>query len=1057
MNIKFTPHLPKEKGYSSGRIFDYLCKEEYQKIKEAEQSYEIGEMSKEEFEQTIFNEKDTFFNQDFDKYNLEGQGNHISASVASQMIDDNTGTRSKNEANFYSFSISPSKKELQHLEKLTEDILRKRGLDKDKIFKQGNPELKEFYQDQFKQVMEIQLKDYAKDVMNEYAKQFGREVYVNQDKLPDDKERREMLPEIERRYSDYLKEIGVKIKDPEVKEEIYISLEYRDRKELEKGSIFNIYDKDLNRNYNLYVPNEKCSIEGNKVQIREDYFVDKYDKIRRGAEYDNESINIQKNALEIGDMPNSKFKDFQRDDKIIISYNYEAFQKDIPLYFSKNECNFVNGNYEIKEAIYKEKVYQAQVTFLNKEFADKRQEIFNEKAQEKGYDFTKITNDEGKEVFAFPDKVPQGKDLKRFNTEVSVSFNKYLVDNKYLPKKEEFSVSNWKNTTEVQGSYLMETEKAVLIRFEDDRLKEPMQTWVPKYAIPDNEISISENPETTKINISSEFYEHKVKSQMEIEQSHTLSFEKYNEISSIKQTYVKNKDSVSFTYEVEGLKTPLTFQIEKEKLDLVNGEYTMQRAEFESRYKAHLVEHCKEEFKEDYERIQTEVSERLTGERQHIIDRETDKEFRHFLAEKDILQEGRNDKYIVQGQIEEQKENSSMLKIKVEGYEKEVKLWVNNKDFEINDKNEISFKDREQAEKLINNAVDRDKEKSQLVEITYDKVEVTPIETKGEQSQERPDNMVTFYRKEEGLTEPIKITFKESDLQKIDDKYFVEKYSLDFREQKAIEYGIEKEHGSVRENIKNEVWRENGFDPTKRELNGDDLLWFGKIEHERKYTHEDKRVLENREIFKELNVLKSIENPTKQERRQIENLEKSLHRDPITKDIIREGVLKGGNQTHVHIVVSRHDRTSVNPKDKVSMSPLSNQRESTINGQKVGFDRKEFFRSTERIFDEKFEYDRPLEQTFDYQNGRKNGIEDVSKTVSKSIEGQVKNKAKEFIKEHTGFKAVKNEIDIRKPMKEEFRNIPIPTSLPKTKVQAVIKAIKSIARQVSIEGHSLGY
>ena len=151
MNIKFTPHSPKEKGYSSGRIFDYLCKEEYQKIKEAEQSYEIGEMSKEEFEQTIFNEKDTFFNQDFDKYNLEGQGNHISASVASQMIDDNTGTQKKNVANFYSFSISPSKKELQHLEKLTEDILRKRGLDKDKIFKQGNPELKEFYQDQFKQ------------------------------------------------------------------------------------------------------------------------------------------------------------------------------------------------------------------------------------------------------------------------------------------------------------------------------------------------------------------------------------------------------------------------------------------------------------------------------------------------------------------------------------------------------------------------------------------------------------------------------------------------------------------------------------------------------------------------------------------------------------------------------------------------------------------------------------------------------------------------------------------------------------------------------------------
>ena len=94
-----------------------------------------------------------------------------------------------------------------------------------------------------------------------------------------------------------------------------------------------------------------------------------------------------------------------------------------------------------------------------------------------------------------------------------------------------------------------------------------------------------------------------------------------------------------------------------------------------------------------------------------------------------------------------------------------------------------------------------------------------------------------------------------------------------------------------------------------------------------------------------------------------------------------------------------------------------------------------------------------MEQTFDYQNERKNGIENVSK----SIEGHVKNKVKDFVKEHTGFKTVKNEIDIRKPMRDEFKNIPIPTSLPKTKIQAVIKAIKSIARQVSMEGHSMGY
>ncbi|CAA7197590.1 MobB family relaxase [Chryseobacterium potabilaquae] len=145
-----------------------------------------------------------------------------------------------------------------------------------------------------------------------------------------------------------------------------------------------------------------------------------------------------------------------------------------------------------------------------------------------------------------------------------------------------------------------------------------------------------------------------------------------------------------------------------------------------------------------------------------------------------------------------------------------------------------------------------------------------------------------------------------------------------------------------------------------REVNGkkisrEDLVYFVKVEYERKYDINSKEVIENRAIKKEISLLNSQKDKYK-----ISALEDGMHRNS-NGEIIKSGMRKEGNQSHVHVVVCRYDK-----EKQTSLSPMSNQKKaenSFDKGIKVGFDRMNFKESCEKEFDKNFDYNREYKET----------------------------------------------------------------------------------------------
>jgi len=115
--------------------------------------------------------------------------------------------------------------------------------------------------------------------------------------------------------------------------------------------------------------------------------------------------------------------------------------------------------------------------------------------------------------------------------------------------------------------------------------------------------------------------------------------------------------------------------------------------------------------------------------------------------------------------------------------------------------------------------------------------------------------------------------------------------------------------------------------------NGNDLVYFGKVEHQRKYKGTDPEVLNGN--------AKSGEN-------------------------------KSGLQSHIHIIVSRKDKTQ-----RLKLSPVANEKNTkrTIgkNNYTVGFDRKNWINQNEKSFDQQFQHKRRELEKFEIQNTLKNG------------------------------------------------------------------------------------
>jgi len=120
----------------------------------------------------------------------------------------------------------------------------------------------------------------------------------------------------------------------------------------------------------------------------------------------------------------------------------------------------------------------------------------------------------------------------------------------------------------------------------------------------------------------------------------------------------------------------------------------------------------------------------------------------------------------------------------------------------------------------------------------------------------------------------------------------------------------------------------------KKNIKENQIVWFAKIEHKRRYKGTDKEVMTGR---------------------------------------AKSGEPKKGLQTHVHITVSRMHKDY-----RINLSPLANARSSenlVLNGRKVkgGFDRSNWKQRNEDSFDKMFEYKRGLGEKFETLRKLKHG------------------------------------------------------------------------------------
>ncbi|RYC66241.1 DUF5712 family protein [Spirosoma sordidisoli] len=129
-------------------------------------------------------------------------------------------------------------------------------------------------------------------------------------------------------------------------------------------------------------------------------------------------------------------------------------------------------------------------------------------------------------------------------------------------------------------------------------------------------------------------------------------------------------------------------------------------------------------------------------------------------------------------------------------------------------------------------------------------------------------------------------------------------------------------------------------------IEGKDLVWFAKIEKERTHTHSDRAVQTGEEL---------------------------------------KGKKKEGEQTHVHVIVSRTENLSqfkarqqageMERKHPLKLSPATNHRATEKGAVKGGFDRTNFIRASERQFDQKFSYERKPTETFEYSRNQQHGTQ----------------------------------------------------------------------------------
>lgn len=143
-----------------------------------------------------------------------------------------------------------------------------------------------------------------------------------------------------------------------------------------------------------------------------------------------------------------------------------------------------------------------------------------------------------------------------------------------------------------------------------------------------------------------------------------------------------------------------------------------------------------------------------------------------------------------------------------------------------------------------------------------------------------------------------------------------------------------------------------------------DLVWFAKMEHSRSFDHTDRAVQLGEQ---------------------------------------QKGVIKRGDQTHIHVIVSRTENLREyvegkknelhQRKNPYHLSPLTNHKATTKGPVVGGFERNSFSQRTEQTFDQAFSYERSLTESFRFLHCMKYGDEQAKGEMQRQAAEQVQKRA----------------------------------------------------------------
>ena len=233
-----------------------------------------------------------------------------------------------------------------------------------------------------------------------------------------------------------------------------------------------------------------------------------------------------------------------------------------------------------------------------------------------------------------------------------------------------------------------------------------------------------------------------------------------------------------------------------------------------------------------------------------------------------------------------------------------------------------------------------------------------------------------------------------------------------------------------------------------RELNGrpvhiDDIKYYAKIEHQRYFKGTDRQIRENQPYATKILQLKTEirkiekgrgEGDSRKMKREINRLERQAPHQLDGKRIV-QGMAKAGNQSHIHIIVSRKDASNT-----FSLSPGSKYKASQVemHGKHVkrGFDRDQFFERAEKVFDNTFAYQRNFAETY---RARKDFVRNPQTYFASLMKLPINEKtmALQMIKES---------------------GIPMLPNIPMTQAQLAMKIFNRLRRgmEVAVKSSSIG-